>query len=512
MPRPNPLPIAGLLAIILSALPAAAAPPNVVFILADDVGLGDLSRHVRGLGREPLVETPHLDALADAAVVFADAHSSTALCSPSRYSAMTGNLPHRSRNPWGVWGTFRPSPVTDDDATLGRVARAGGLATGFFGKWHLGGDFRHATEDKLYRGNDRGDEPLPVDVSEWVGGGPRELGFDESFAMPCGVQGPVYVAYENQRWWPFGADAQLVNLTDANALDPLFVSDKGPGPGDSHWDARRVGTLLAERAADFITRHAADGRPFFACYWTPAVHIPHTPPETFFGTPVRGVTPTSHLDMLRELDLQVGHLVAALRDAGVYDDTLIVFSSDNGGLHVGGGNGPAAAHDSSGVFRGKKNDPWEGGHRVPFFLKPPVAWDVEPHTSDAVVTIHDVVATLAGATGVPLEPHQAVDAIDLRPVLADPAAAEAARPDLLLQGGSRNELIYRRGHWKLVIQSNGLLTKWEPSALYDLAEHPTEPPERNRVHDPEQAERVVEMMTRYRERRDAPRTTPPSRR
>lgn len=490
----------GLMQLAVDAGAAEPRPTNIVFVMADDVGLGDIGYyHTERTGEPPLAPTPHLDALLQAGMRFSDAHSSTALCSPTRYCAMSGNLNYRSYAPWGVWGSFRKTPFTDRDATIGRVGAAAGLRTAFIGKWHLGGDFLRADGAGVYRGADRGDEPLPVDVSRIVGGGPQSVGFDYSYTLPCGIQGPMYVAFENGGWSPLADDSELIHYTAETAPDPKFVSDKGPGMGDSAWDPREVGPLLSAKAVDFVRDNANAGRPFLLCYWSPMVHVPHLPPETFDNKPIRGETPSRHLDMVIDLDQQVGRIVAELKRTGVYEETLFVFSSDNGGLLDR--RGEAAGHDSSGGLRGSKNLPYEGGHRVPFFAVWPAAIEAGAE-NDTPVAVHDLVATFAAALGVGLEEDQALDSLNLMPLLSGEALS-TSREEFLLQGGSRHELIYRRGPWKLIIQSNHKLTKWEPLALFHLDENPLEEESRNLVADPAHADRVREMFDRYRELRES---------
>ncbi|MEN1677973.1 MAG: arylsulfatase [Planctomycetota bacterium] len=488
------------------AASAAADQPNIVFVMADDVGLGDIGLyHRQRTGRDPVAPTPHLDALATAGMRFSDAHSSTALCSPTRYCVMSGNLNYRSYATWGVWGSFRPTPFTEDDATLGRVAKSAGLATAFIGKWHLGGDFRTAAGEGVYRGNDRGDTPLPVDVSQIVAGGPQSVGFDSSYTLPCGIQGPLYVAYEDGRWSPFHEDSRLIHYTKASALDPLFVSDKGPGMGDSHWDPSRVGPMLSSKATSFIRENATAGRPFFLCYWSPMVHVPHAPPEEFDGLRIRGVTPTRHLDMVLDLDQQIGRMVEALKDTGVYENTLFVFSSDNGGLIDR--RGARAGHDSSGGYRGFKNDPHEGGHRVPLFATWPGKIEPGAECHEPVV-LHDMVATMAGVLGTRLRPEQAKDSLNLLPLLTGEGTL-GERPDLLLQGGNQAVVMLRQGDWKLIIETNRKLTEWKPTELFNLAESPLEPPSENLINSPAHRDRIRQMLARYREIRESGQRTAP---
>ncbi len=211
---------------------AADAKPNIVFILADDLGLGDVSFYNRKiLNKEPYVETPNIDALAEQGLWFTDGHSATALCAPTRYAVMSGNNNYRSYAPPGVWSTFAPSAFKKGEVTLGTVVRDAGYQTGFIGKWHMGGDFYIPGTQKIYRGAKSGNLIGKVDVSRWIDGGPKYCGFDYDFTTPCGIQGPMYLAYENQSWYPLGKDSKLIFFNEETAKHPKDVSDKGPGPG-----------------------------------------------------------------------------------------------------------------------------------------------------------------------------------------------------------------------------------------------------------------------------------------
>lgn len=492
--------------LLLLATASVAEKPNVIFIMADDVGLGDIGfYHRQRTGEEPLAPTPNLDALAASGMRFSDAHSSTALCSPTRYCAMSGNLCHRSYAPWGVWSSFRPTPFTTEDATLGRVAKRAGLTTAFLGKWHLGGDFRKKGGEEVYRFKQPNFDPDVPDMTRIVGSGPQSAGFDYSYTLPSGIQGPVYIAYENGEWAPFADDSELVYLTKQNAEHPKYVSDKGPGMGDTRWDPSKVGPMLSGKAVDFIYRTTAADKPFFLCYWTPMVHLPHVPPKEFDGLMIRGTTPTHHIDMVLDLDQQLGRIIAALKKAGVYENTLFVFSSDNGGLQDK--RGQKAGHDSSGGYRGFKNQSFEGGHRVPFFVSWPARIEAGAE-SDEPVAVHDLVATLAGLFDLPLTEVQAKDSLDLSKLLLGQEGF-VGREELLLQGGNQQQVIYRKGDWKLIIQSNYMADKWKPFALFNLAESPLEEESANKINDPDQAERVKRMRKRYLEiRKSGARTTP----
>lgn len=492
-------------ALAACTLLAHAEKPNIVLFMADDFGLGDIGRQfTERTGKAALSPTPTLDTLADEGMWFTDAHSPTSLCSPSRYAVMTGNYNYRCYAPWGVWGTFRPTAITADDATLGIVAKEGGYNTGFVGKWHLGGDFYHKSSETIYRGNDRSDTPLDVDMTKWIAFGPQHLGFDYDYTLPTGVQGPVYLALENGRWAPFNEKSKLIHYNNATAKNPLFVSDKGPGPGDSEWDCYEINKILAEKATGFIQRSAEKKDPFFLCYWSPAVHIPHTPPVELDGKEIRGTTPSHHTDMNRVLDWEVEKIIQALKETGEYENTLIIFTSDNGGLYDKQAQ-KSGHHSNGGYVTGTKNMPQEGGHLVPFIVSWPGVVKAGSQ-NDTLINGTDIIATIAAICGVTLNDEQALDSHNLLDAFLG-KQSYTPRKELMLQAGSQCEVMLRQGKWKLIIQSNFALTKWEPIGLYNLESNPKETPQTNLIKNPEYAPRLKAMVSRYHEIRESPEST-----
>ena len=485
---------------------AAFGKPNVVVILADDLGLGDVGRHhLERTGNAPLAATPAIDALWNEGMWFTDAHSPAALCAPSRYSVMTGNYNFRSYKPGGVWGTFDISALSESDTTLGTVAQAGGYTTGFVGKWHMGGDFYKTGTSIITRQIDDESTPEQVDMSVWVGKGPQNLGFNYDFTVACGVQGPTYLAHENGLWYPWDTGSTLIYYDN-----PDFISDKGPGIGDSNWNSRELNMLLADKAVNFITSSAAGEAPFMLYYCSPAVHLPHTPPSSIDGEPIAGTTASDHLDMNRVLDLEVKKIVDALKTAGVYENTLIIFTSDNGGL-----NDPEAealGHRSSGGFRGTKNSRFEGGHRVPFIAVWPSVIPANT-TIDAMVNGSDILATIAEVMGSSFPADQAKDSHSLFPIFLGDTDHEP-RTEMMQQGGSSPEIMFRDGPWKLIIQSSvghNALVKADTSAvaLFNLDDNPNETESFNFINDPAYASRVTTMYDRYWEIREASARTAP---
>ena len=483
----------------------AQEKPNIVFIMADDLGLGDVSFHVRHIQKkQPLFETPTLDELAEQSLWFTDGHSATALCAPTRYAVMSGNNNYRSYAPAGVWSTFAESAFEPGHATLGTVVRDAGYQTGFIGKWHLGGDFRVPGSKEIFRGAKNGDLRGQVDMTHWIAGGPKDCGFDYDYTTPCGIQGPIYLLYENQKWSPIADDSKIVFLNEQTAKFAQDLASKGEGMGDSNWDTREIGKLLSNKAAEFIRTNAENEKPFFLYYCSPMVHKPHRPPNTFDGQPIKGQTPTGHLDMVLDLDMQVKRIVDALKRTGTFENTLIVITSDNGGLTDGVAG--KLGYRPGGGWNGSKNSPLEGGHRVPFFAIWPKR--IEHHVTDELAVNQDLVATFAALVGTEIPTGQAQDSNNLLPLFTGEGDYQP-REFLAHQAGSKQELMFRKKTWKLIIQSNFKRTSFEPKALYNLANDPQE--KDNRIKESDGSSLAQNMLNEYLEIVQSGQPTAPSR-
>ena len=283
--------LAGAFLFFMPAICEAAAP-NVVVVMADDIGLGDIGfYHRERTGRAPVVATPNIDALIHAGIRFSDAHSPASLCAPTRFSMLTGNYSFRIARPFGVWSPAADSLIDPDFTTSARIAKVGGYHTAFFGKWGCGGAWPNGPPD--YRQETEG---------------ACSYGFDYACELPSGIQDEPFAFYENRVWMKVGPSSRLTRLSAAQTGYATSIKhrDRG-GIGDSDWDPRKVGAILAGKAVTFIDRHVKEysGTPFFVYYCSQAVHIPHTPPQKLNGTRIRGVTPAAHGDMIRELDVQV---------------------------------------------------------------------------------------------------------------------------------------------------------------------------------------------------------------
>ncbi|MFW5831099.1 MAG: sulfatase family protein [Prolixibacteraceae bacterium] len=483
-----------------------ASFPNVIFILADDIGQGDIGYyHRQRTGNDPVIPTPNLDALIQSGISFSDAHTNSALCSPTRYTVITGNYTFRCYQQWGVWGACNKSGIGENQRTVAEIMKDAGYKTAFFGKWHLGGDWHIKGTDKIYRGGSTGDKT--TDFTENVGGSPNHNGFDYSFMLPSGIQNNPFAYYENAKWWKLGEDSEFIINP---ALHGGFHERKHPRFADSNWETSDAGKLLTQKAREFIQRQTNENpkHPFFMYYCSQAVHVPHEPPAEFYGEKVKGTTLSAHGDMIKELDLQVGAIVQALKEKGKYENTLIIFSSDNGGLDIK--NTETTGHDSSNGYRGSKTWIYEGGHRVPFIASWPAKIKAGIESSEPIM-VHDLAATLYALTKQNMPDDQAMDSYNILPVLLQEKNAKGRNVILSQGSGSRGTLAIRKGDWKLIIQGDRNDPRVRnPRELYNLAENVYEKEDENLIDDPAQQKRVEELMALYNKIRDSKtRTTEP---
>jgi arylsulfatase A-like enzyme len=471
---------------------SAQSLPNVVFIMSDDIGPGDIGLyHRERTGEKEVIPTPNLDRLAAEGMRFDDAHTPAALCAPTRYSVITGNYTYRCHKPWGVWGAFQPSAVQPGQMTVAEVMKNAGYHTAFFGKWHLGGMWYKVCREEFYTGNDYGSEE--VDYRQIIDAYPNTLGFDYSCQLPAGIQNNPYIFYEDGKWMPLEDDSEIIFHTEPWGNE----GNRRARMKDSYWETHKAGPMLAQKAVDFIDRHLSTdpGRPFFMYYCSQAVHGPHSPPITFHGDSVKGRTLSAHGDMIYELDLQVGMIVKALKESGQYDNTLFIFTSDNGGLDVGATE--ATGHDSSNGFRERKGSIYEGGHIVPFIVSWPDS--IQAGTlSEEPVMAHDLMATMYAITGQSMPEDQAMDSYNLLPLLTGKPGAKG-RDLMMLQGaGSNSQVAIRKGNWKLIIQSYKDKEVFEePIALFDLGANPYEDEAGNLIDVAGQQDRIQELTDLY---------------
>ena len=467
--------------------------PNIVVILADDVGPGDIAfYHQKRTGTPGVIPTPNMDRLISEGMRFNDAHSASPLCAPSRFGTMTGCYSYRNYRPYGVWSPCADTGVYPKYTTIGRIAQNAGYATAFFGKWGMGGGF-----NEKGTGQPASPEPPQENVDYTVRTvGPNQHGFEYSFELPSGIQNAPFAFYENEKWVPLKPDSTFKVIGPEQNRYNISRKHKDLAEfGDSNWDPRLAGPIIAGKAVDYIKKQVAESptQPFFIYYCSQAVHIPHTPPEELNGVKIAGATPGVHGDMVLELDVQVGMLIDTLKEAGVYGNTLFIFTSDNGGLAAD----PAAeelGHDPTDGWRGIKGAITEGGHRIPFIAVWPGM--IAPGTeSDEPVIALDIVATIAAVTGQDISRDVVMDSLNLMPLLMQEPGARGH--ENLIHYASWGGTALRQGDWKLQMWGKNMNNQ-KPMKLFNLKDNPGEDPENDHINNPKYEERVEQMMNTYR--------------
>lgn len=474
-----------------SAQRQAAQQPNIILIYADDIGYGDLSCY--GAKR---VRTPNIDRLASGGIRFTNAHSSSATCTPSRYSLMTGEYAWRKSGtsvlPGDARLIIRPGRVT-----LPSMLRSRGYRTGVVGKWHLG----------LGDGN--------IDWNEEIKPGPLELGFDHSFLIPATgdrvpcvyvenhrVSGldpsdPIRVSYaEPFSGEPTGrANPEKLKMHPSHGHDQAIVNGVSrigymSGGKSALWVDEDMADTITRKAVEFIDREKA--KPFFLYFATHNIHVPRLPNKRFTGTTPMG----PRGDAITELDWSVGEILDALERHKLTDNTLIIFSSDNGPVVDDGYRDQAVeklgGHRPASIYRGGKYSNFEGGTRIPFLLRWPQSVKAQ-QSSKALISQIDLLASLSKLSGYKMPEEAAPDSADVIDALL--GQTTRGREHLVEHAGVLSLI---QGDWKLIEASNKPRVNQNTntelgndpnSQLYNLA---SDPGERNNLANSE-PERVKSM-------------------
>ncbi len=482
--------VAALLAALLLCAPLwateqtrapAAARPNIVIILSDDYGWGSATCY----GADPaLIQTPHIDRLAAEGRRFTDANTTSSVCSPTRYSLLTGRYCWRTSLKHEVLGTTSPLHIEPGRLNIASLLKRHGYATAAIGKWHLG----------------YGSQPR-VDFTKPLRPGPLEIGFDYHFGVPAnhGDVSGVYV--ENDRVYGLRSDKLDPQRTGTNFKDRGFLGLDAPQRVDDE-----VMPLLTTKAVNWLQQQTKD-QPFFLYYTPVAIHNPVTPSPQTKGTSKAG----PYGDWIHELDVSVGRLLDTLEKQGLSDNTLVLFTSDNGGVNKPTVPGEAtealqAGLAISGPFRGGKHDVWEGGFRVPYIVRWP--GHVPAGTvCDETLSLVDTLATVSALVGDPLPPaaRAAEDSYNMLPAWLGRETAGPIRPDLIVHSADGNFAI-RRGEWKWIegdyhpdTRQGALRLRADQflSQLYNLARDRGETSDLQSA-DPATAQELRQLLTRYR--------------
>ena len=472
---------------LLAAWPNAAmadhheAKPNILFILADDLGYGDIGCY----NPEAKAPTPNIDRLAREGMRFTDAHSPSTVCTPTRYSLLTGRMAFRNGMKGVFTGAGGPCLIKEDRLTIAGMLRDQGYTTAMFGKWHIGLTFYDKDGKPITK---NGLEAVKrIDYSQPITGGPIDRGFDQFFGTACCPTTDWLYAY---------IDGDKIPMPPTRIVDrkPLpkhpYSRDNRPGMIAPGFDLEEVDMVFLQKSLEFLESHKqkSPDKPFFLFHSAQAVHLP-----SFAGRAFKGKTEAGpHGDFIFELDNVVGRLMSKLDQLGYGENTLVIFSSDNGPeVPTVIDMRKTYKHDGARPWRGVKRDQWEGGHRVPFIARWPKKIK-DGSISTQTICLTDVMATCAALTSATIPPNAAEDSYNILPVLLGQAGDKPVREYTLHQTISL-ALAIRHGNWKYLDHKGsggnnyGREGEWgmkqfalperapdAPGQLYDLSKDPGE--------------------------------------
>jgi arylsulfatase A len=417
--------------------------PNIVILYADDMGYGDLNIQ----NPDSKIPTPYLDQLARDGMRFTDAHSSSGVCSPSRFALLTGTYHWRRQH--NIVNSFEGPFFNDSDITLPQVLRDNGYATGCIGKWHLGWNWEFLGEPSLETMlfGDLHDVYQPQDI-EWsnpITGGPVDRGFDYYFGDGT-INFPPYAWIENDRILEAPTEVMLPDNIGFETAEEAW--EFRPGPRVKGWNPYEVLPTMTGKAVEWINNQCRD-QPFFLYFSFTSPHTPIIPNEEFIGKSGAG----GYGDFVYQTDWVVGRILEALEENGFKDNTIVIFSSDNGPESFAYQRAVTYDHFSMGDLRGVKVDIWEGGHRVPMIIRWPGR--IEPGTvSDKLVSQIDYMATLAAATGITLPEGAAPDSYNFLPTLLGKEYDSPER-EILIHNTYASRWAVRQGDWLYMDTNSG---------------------------------------------------------
>ena len=458
--------------------PQEQKKPNIVFIFADDMGYGDVSV----LNENSKIQTTNIDRIASEGVTFTDAHSSSSVSTPSRYSLLTGRYNWRSDLKSGVLMGYNKALISPDRRTIASVLRDQGYQTACIGKWHLGWDWNN-----IEAGKDS------VDFSKPITNGPTTRGFDYFYGIIASLDMAPYVYVENDMPTAL-PDRETVN-------DGMKYWRKGPTASD--FDHEQTLPNFINRAVDYIHDKSKEDKPFYLYLPLPAPHTPILPIKEYQGK--SGLNPYG--DFVLMVDDMVGKVMKALKEAGVEDNTISVFSTDNGcSPQAKFDELQAKGHYPSYIYRGHKADLFDGGHRIPCVVRWPAR--VKPHVVDQTVCLTDFFATFAAVADYQLRDSEGEDSYNILPLLLNEKEGEVIR-EATVHHSINGDFTIRKGEWKLLLSpgsggwsfpkpgTDDEVIKTLPSVqLYNMQ---SDPAEKNNVYaeHPEVVKELKDLMIKY---------------
>lgn len=400
--------------------------PNIVYLLADDMGMGDLGCY----NPESKIPTPAMDELAKEGMLFTDAHSNSAVCTPTRYGTLTGTYAFRTRLKSGVlWGSSS-TLIKKGEATVASLLRQNGYNTACIGKWHLGLNWQ-TLKPKVELTDNWAEDNAKIDYSKPLLFGPNSVGFDYFFGIPASLDMPPYLYIENQF-----AQGIPTEITREGGREGLTV------PG---FKSKNVMPNFTEKAVEYI-KNQVPGKPFFLYFPWAAPHTPVVPNNEFLGKSKAG----NYGDFVVECDATVQRIVQALKQRGLYENTLIILTSDNGSSPHGFPIQEEIQfnHNTSNGFKGRKSHSYDGGHRVPFIAVWPDKIQKKSKSDETICTT-DLYATLADLLNHELTINEAQDSYSYLPVLKGENYSSPIR-EATIHHSLNGDFSIRKGDWKYI--------------------------------------------------------------
>ncbi|TKG92884.1 arylsulfatase [Puteibacter caeruleilacunae] len=401
--------------------------PNIILILADDLGYGDVSC----LNAKSKIQTPNIDKMASNGVTFADAHSSSSVCTPSRYSLMTGRYAWKTRLKRGVLGGSDKALMLPGRRTIASILKSKGYNTACVGKWHLGMDFG-TTDGKVITPK----TGKNLDFTKKIANGPTTFGFDYFFGIPGSMDMSPYMIVENTRF----LEQPDTIVGRGNPYGRPGYAMKGRGP---EWFL----PAFTDKVEDKIDEYSEDDKPFFIYFPLNAPHTPVAPSSKFKGKNQIG----EYGDFVTEVDDVIGRVIKALKSNGIEENTLVILTSDNGPETICYNRYLSKDHNSSGYLKGVKRDLWEGGHRVPFFAQWPEGIE-SGITTNQTICLADVFSTAAEIVNYSCSKDEGEDSYSFLSLLK--GKDKKTRP-YTIHHSARGDFAIRKDEWVFIEKGDG---------------------------------------------------------
>lgn len=463
--------------------------PNIILVLADDLGYGDIS----GLNKQSKISTPNIDNMCRQGIVFTDAHAASALSTPSRYALMTGRYPWRTTLKQGVLDGYSKPMIPADRKTIASMISDKGYHTACIGKWHLGWEWTPASEKNTEKTN--------VDFSKPLSGGPTERGFDYFFGIPSSLDMAPYVFVENDK---------VVTIPDHIMPPQKGLKLMHGGVAGAGFKEEDCLPELTRRSLNYINEQKNTGKPFFLYLPLTAPHTPVLPSKEFRGKTSVG----DYGDFVVMVDDMMRQIVETLKKNNMYENTILIFSSDNGcAPYAGVKDLEKLGHFPSYIFRGYKADVYEGGHRIPLII----SWGsrFENLTDSSLVSLTDFYATFADMLGYHYNKNEAEDSYSFWPVLT--GKGKTSRKDLVSVSGNgffsirtpRYKLVFTAGSggWSYPRTAEEM-KDLPPMQFFDMWNDPSE--QNNLINVAQYSSIIKNMSLKMRKYVESGRSTPGS--